>query len=125
MQLQSHLLGNVHEQVVEYFKQHRVSSGACCKFDSTMRPPVQHDMVKSCEIRLPAGLNDSGGVFFRNDCRTGDDIARSQVFAHHQRGIEPLAVGVHANGFTTGHVACFMRGMLRLGRRVARDDGFD
>ena len=37
LQLQTHLLRNVHEQVIEHFQKHRINRRSHCKFDSTLR----------------------------------------------------------------------------------------
>ena len=46
LQLQAHLLGDVHEQVVEYFQQDRVNLGTCCKFNSTLCPSIEDQVIQ-------------------------------------------------------------------------------
>ena len=45
LQLQSHLLGDVHEEIVEDLQQYRVNRGACCKLKRTRCPPFKHKVV--------------------------------------------------------------------------------
>ena len=90
LQLQAHLLGNVHEQVVEHFQQHRVNRCTCCKFDSALCSSVQHQVVKRRKVCFPAGLNHRRCILLGNDGRAGDDVTGPQVFAHYQRSIMPL-----------------------------------
>ena len=46
LQLQAHLLGNVHEEVVEHFQQHRVHRCSCRKSDNALRFALQHQMIQ-------------------------------------------------------------------------------
>ena len=118
LQLQAHLLGNVHEQVVEHFEEYRVNRRTCCKFNSTLRPSVQHQVVKRCQVCLPAGLNDRRCILLGNDGRARDDVAGLKVFAHHQRRIVPLPARIHAHCLAAWHFTRLVRGMARLCGRV-------
>ncbi len=126
LQLQAHLLGNVHEEVVEDLQQHRVHGRSCCIFDSAWRPSDEGQMVKLCQACFPAGLHDGGRILLGDDGRSRDDVTRLQVFAHHQRGIHPLAAAVHAHGLnhgTTGlQITRRMQGVAGFGGGVARND---
>ena len=125
LQLQAHLLGNVHEQVVEHLQQHRVGGGARRVGDGAGLAALQHQVVQRGERRLPAGLDHGGGVLLGNDGRAGNHVAGAQVFAHHQRGIKPPAAGVDRHGAAPRHLARRVHGVARLGRRVAGHHGLD
>ena len=129
LQLQAHLLGDVHEQVVEHFQQHRVDRGACSQLREARAAPLQHQVVQRRQARLPTGLDHGGGVFLGNHGRTDDQVTGLKVFAHQQGGGLPLAVGVHAHGLA--HSAAGLQVALRvqrvawLGRGVAGQHRFD
>ena len=89
LQLQAHLFGNVHEQVVEDLQQHWVCRRSCCIFNSTSCMSDKDQVVKCCQFCGPAGLHDGGGVLLGDDGRAGDDVARAQVIAHHQGSVVP------------------------------------
>ena len=120
LQLQPHLLGDVHEQVVEHFQQHRVHR-ACRRRTSRARATRRSSTMWSSvgELRFPAGLDHRGGVLLGDDGRPGDDVAGPQVLAHHQRGVVPLAARVHAHGLAARHLARrrAARGAARPARR--------
>jgi hypothetical protein len=120
LQLQAHLLGDVHEQVVEHLQQHRVGGGARRVLHGAGFAALQHQMVQRGQLRLPAGLDHGGGVLLGNDGRAVDHVAGAQVLAHDQRrhratgrrstcarccGAAPRAAG---------------GGVARLRRRIAR-----
>ena len=123
LQLQAHLLSDVHEQVVENLQQHRVDRGAGGKLLRPRCAPLQHQMVQRAQASLPAGLDHGGGVFLGNDGRPVNHITGPQVFAHHQRGLVPLRVGVHAHGVAARHLARRMQLMPLLDGRVASHNG--
>ena len=91
LQLQTHLLGDVHEEVVEDLQQHWVDLCACGKLHRACRAPFHHQMIQRGERGLPAGLHHRGGIFLGNDGRAGNNVTGLQVFTHHQRSIVPLA----------------------------------
>ena len=125
LQLQAHLLGDVHEQVVEHLQQHRVGGGACGVGDGAGLAALQHQVVQCGEPRLPAGLDHGGGVLLGNDGRPGNQVAGAQVLAHHQRGVLPAAAGVDRHGAAPRQRARRLHGVARLGRRVASHHGLD
>ena len=125
LQLQTHLLGDVHEQVVEHLQQHRVGRGACGIGDVAGAAALQHQVVHGGECGFPAGLDDGGGIFLGNDGRAGDHITRAQVFTHHQRGVVPCAAGVHLHRFTARHLAHRVGFVLRLGGGITGHHSFD
>ena len=104
LQLQAHLLGNVHKQVVKHLQQHGVYGGAHRELDCTLLGAQQVQVVKLGERGLPAGLYHGGGVLLGNDGGAGDDVAGAQVFTHHQGGLYPLAARIHTHGFA--YCAC-------------------
>ena len=130
LQLQPHLLGDVHEQVVEHLQQHRVDGCARCKLNSARRNPLQHQMVKSRQAGAPAGLHHGRRVLLGDDGRAVDHVARTQVFAHDQRRVVPrrlavIAGGVHAHGVALRHRALRVHVVRALRRRIARHHRFD
>jgi hypothetical protein len=54
LQLQAHLLGDVHEQVVEHLQQHRVGGGAGGVGHGAGFAALQHQMVQRGQLRLPS-----------------------------------------------------------------------
>ena len=125
LQLQAHLLGNVHEQVVKHLQQHRVCRGARRKFDSALR------CARAPDGQTPSSLASQPGsttvVAFFSAMMAGPGIMSpgTQVFAHHQRRVMPLAARVHAHRFAARHCARCMQRMARLGGRIASDHRFD
>ena len=89
LQLQAHLFSNVHEQVVEHLQQHRVYRGAHRMAHLARMHAQQQQMVQRGDLGLPAGLDHGGGVMFGNHRRAVDAVARTQVFARHQRRLMP------------------------------------
>ena len=123
LQLQAHLLGDVHEQVVENLQQHRVYRSAGGKLRGARCAPLQHQVVQRAQTGLPAGLDHRGGVFLGNDGRACNHIPRLKVFAHHQRGLVPLGLRVHAHGVAVRHLARRIQHMPLLDGRVASHHG--
>ena len=121
LQLQAHLFGDVHEQVVEHLQQHRVDRGAGRVLRGARHAPLQHQVVQLGEAGLPARLHHGGGVLLGNDGRARNGIAGAQVFAHHQGGVQPLAVGVQAHRVAAGDFTGAVQRQPGLGRRIARD----
>ena len=119
LQLQTHLLGDVHEQVVEHLQQHRIGLRTCRVGHHTRHPALQQQVIQLGQSRFPTGFHDRRCVLLRDDGWTGNRIARAQVFANHQRAVEPLTTAKHAHRFTARHFAQFMNSVARLGRRVA------
>ena len=121
LQLQAHLLGNVHEQVVEHFQQHRVHLGAGGKTLGARHGAHQFQVVERGQAGLPARLHDGGGVLLGDDGRSGNHVARAQILAHHQGRVMPGVgtvhpLGVHAHGVAPGHLPVGVQGQQRLGR---------
>ena len=75
----AHLLGDVHEQIVEQFEQHRVGLRAAggdarrARFD-----PPQQQVIEIGHLGAPAGLDDRGRVGLADQRRSGDMVARPQ-----------------------------------------------
>ena len=126
MQLQAHLLGNIHEQVVEHLQQYRVHRGSCCKFDSALRNADKGQVVKLCQSGLPARLHHGGGILLGNDGRAVNHVTRTQCFTHHQCRLHPLTIAVHTHhlGYRTAlkQVTRSMHGVARLDRGIAGND---
>jgi hypothetical protein len=125
LQLQAHLLGDVHEQVVEHFKQHRVHRGACGVLHLARGHAVQHQVVQVGQARRPARLHHRGGVLLGNDGGARDHVAGVQVFAHHQRGGVPFAARVHAHALALRVLTVRVHWQARLGGGIACNHGFD
>jgi len=106
LQLQAHLLGDVHEQVIEHLQQHRIDRGAHRKSLRARHPALQHDVVQFGHAGRPFGLDHRGRVLLGNDGRALHLVAGAQVFAHHQRGLVPGTAAVQAHGFSARHFAC-------------------
>ena len=125
LQLQAHLLGDVHERVVEHLQHHRIDAGADGHAARARRDALQHQVVQPGHARLPAGLDDGGGVLLRDDGRAVDEMAGAQRLAHHERGVPPAALAVHAHGLGDRRRHGRADRDARFGRRVARGDRLD
>ena len=130
LQLQPHLLGDVHEEVVEELQQHGVGRSAHRAMHGARRTAVEQQVVKVGQLRLPAGFDHRGGILLGNDGRAGDHVARAQIFAHHQCGIVPGggtagAHGVHAHGAAARHLARRVHCVARLHGGIAGQHGLD
>ena len=125
LQLQAHLLGDVHEQVVEHLEQHRVHPRASGVLHRTCLDPLQHQMVQCGQLCAPAGLDHSGGIALGDDGRAGDVVACAQILSHHQGSLHPLALGVHAHSVASRHLAHRVGQTLLLGSGIAGNDGLD
>ena len=101
LQLQPHLLGDVHEQVVEDFEADRVDDGAGSE-RRTERDQgldaVEHEVVQGRHAGLPAGLDDGRRVALGNDRRAVDAVAGAGVLAPHQRRVPPARTAEDAHG---------------------------
>ena len=124
LQLQTHLLGNVHEQVVEHFQHHRVYLRAHRNPRFAGFDALNHQMIQRRHTRLPTRLNHRRGVFLGNDGRASDDVTGPRVFAHHQIRIPPFAATEQTHAGCGGCRARFGHRHGRLIRRIARRDGF-
>ena len=130
LQLQPHLFGNGHEQVVEHFQQHRIDLGAGGKALGARCGALEQQVVQRRHLRAPAGLQHGGGVALGDDGRAFDRVARPQVLAHDQRGVVPGALsvqtaGVHAHGVAARSGARRVQRSLGFGGRIARHHGLD
>ena len=105
LQLQTHLLGNVHEQVVEHLQQHRVNPCACGIGHCPWRDPREHQMVQGGQLGTPTRLDHRGGIGLGDDGRPRDLVTRTHVGAHHQGRLLPATLAVHAHSFALGHIA--------------------
>ncbi len=80
------MLGNGHEQVVEQFQTHRISSLIGAARGDTGPPgaagiPAQQKTAGRVHLRIPAGLDDSRGDGLADHCGTWNAIIRSQRVA--------------------------------------------
>ena len=98
LQLQTHLLGDIHEQVVEHFQEHRVHRGTCCMAHLACVRALQKQMVECSHLGLPTRLNHRGGVLLSDHRRAVDAVARLQVFTGHQTGFVPARDTVQTRG---------------------------
>ena len=81
LQPQAHLLGDVHEQVVEHLQHHRVGLGADGMARDTRTHALQLQRAGARHLRLPAGLDHGGGVGLGDDRRAVDARAGTQPLA--------------------------------------------
>ena len=114
LQLQTHLLGNVHEQVVEHLQQHRVHPCACGIGHCPWRDPREHQMVQGRQLGAPTRLDHRGGIGLGDDGRARDLVARTHIGTHHQGRHLPATRAMHANSFALGHIAQRVQSLLLL-----------
>ena len=132
LQPQPHLLGDVHEQVVEHLQHHRVGVGADGVLRGTRYQALQLEGVAGAQDGLPAGFDDRGRVLLGNDRGAEDGRAGAQRLAHVQAGVEPGAT-VHAHargglrcvGLRVGAGAGAGRSLLFAGTDGLGGNGFD
>ena len=87
LQHRAHLLGNVHEAVVEYFQEHRIRNFAD-GFDATLARLASKKQVPPGLRRSgPAGRHDRGGVVLGNNRRPLDCLSLAQVPAQVRRRV--------------------------------------
>ena len=125
LQLQAHLLGDVHEQVVEHLQQHRVHRRASRVRMGPRLHPLEQQVVALGQARGPARLDHGGGIALGHNGRPVDAVARAQVLAQHQRGLVPVAVAVHAHRLAARHLARGVQGQERLLRGLAGQHQLD
>ena len=92
LQPQAHLLGDVHEQVVEDLEHHRVGGGADGLRGGAWPNPTQRQRAVGTDLRLPAGLDHRGRVALGDHCRAVEGRAGSQGLALVQCGLAPSIV---------------------------------
>ena len=125
LQTQAHLLGNVHEQVVEDLKHHRVGVGADGVLRGARLHARQFDRAVAHQPGLPSRLDHGGGVLLGHDGRAIDAGARAQAFAHIQAGVLPAAA-VHAHrGVGRGRVGRRLVATRRRIEALTRANRFD
>ena len=130
LQLQPHLLGDVHEQVVEHLQQHRVGLRACGVLHRARLHAHQQQMIECCQSRLPAGFHHLGGIFLGNDGWAIDHVAGAHVFAHHQRRALPLGHALRVGGIdlhrvAARHIALGVHGQHSFFGRIAGQHRLD
>jgi len=69
LQGHAHLLGDRHEEVVEYFQHDRIGPGAECGLTLFDFDTPQQDMVLGGDFRLPARFDDDGLMRFDDQRR--------------------------------------------------------
>ena len=129
LQLQAHLLGDVHEQVVEHFEQHRVYRGASGKSLLARHAAAKGQMIEGRHFGVPAVFHHGGRILLGDDGRAAHAVTRAQVLTQQQRRLQPTPAAVHGNRFThnaTGaQIAPPLQFMAGFVRRVACHHGFD
>ena len=76
LQHRAGLLGDVHEQVVEQFQQHRIGAfGASGNAGVALGGAAQQHVIQPADLRRPAGFDHGGGIGFPYEGRAGDPIA--------------------------------------------------
>ena len=125
LQLQAHLLSNVHEQVVEDLEQHRVDLRADGVARLARCHAVEQQVVERRDAGLPARLDDGGGIALGDDRRAGDDVAGLRVAALDQRRVVPAAFAEQAHRRCRRRFAIRVEGVFGLGRGIAGADRLD
>lgn len=105
-QPEAHLLGDRHEQVVEDLQQHRVGLETGLETGPSGRiGPRRGDHSLREQVpglrhrRLPAVVDDGGGVGLGDDRRTGQHVARPHRLPTPQRCVAPQSVRIDPHGF--------------------------
>ena len=123
----AHLLGDVHEEVVEHLQQHRVHRGAGRELHGARPRAVQHDVVQRRE-RRPRQPGSTTVVAFCSAMIAGPAIASPgrRSSRTHQRGVVPLRrrnTCAPFRGAAPRARGCIS--LARLRRRVAGDHRLD
>ena len=131
LQHRAGLFGDVHEQVVEQFQQHRIGPFAA-GWDARWKRlgAAQDHVVERRDLGGPAGFDDGGGVGLADQGRTGDTVAREQGGAFEDRSFHVRAVGEHGDAVDRFGGAGFTRGQRGLlgdgaGQRGLGGNGFN
>ena len=125
LQLQTHLLGDIHEQIVEDLEQHRIHRRAGRHALRTRHMAREQQMVEAGQLRLPTGFDHRRRILLGDDDRAQHPIAGAHVFAHHQRRVMPLRLpcdphGKYTHRLARRHIARRVFRLARFGRAVAR-----
>jgi hypothetical protein len=100
LQRHAHLLGDVHEEVVEDLEQDRVGLAGAHDLRPFGGPVAAHQhVVAGGDLGAPAGLDDDGLVGLDDQRGAGDDGAGAQVLAAEDPGLAPGAAGEDPGGF--------------------------
>ena len=87
LQHRAHLLGDVHEQIVEQLEQHRIGLRAAGGHAGRARfGAPQQQVIEIGHLGAPARLDDRGRVGLADQRRSGDPVARPQIAAVEDRG---------------------------------------
>ena len=124
LQGDAHLLGDRHEEVVEYLEHHRVGLGADLGLAGARLDADEHQVVEPRHVGRPTRLDHRGRVGVDDDGRPADAGAGLQVLAVVDLGRPPAALheGLHF-GQGLGRCAAALGGELGvLDLRGAADD---
>ena len=122
LQLQAHLLGDVHEEVVEDLEQDRIDRRADRAPRLARHRALEDEVVERGDARGPAGLDHRRRVALDDDRRAGDRLARPGTRALDERGVVPAAVAEHPHRRRDRRRRRGHRAHARLRRRVAGAD---
>ena len=125
LQRYAHLLGDRHEQVVEHFKQNRISIGAGSDHCLALLALCagQYDVVEFVDRGLPAGLDDDCLVVFDNQRWPLHAVARTQRFAWKDCRIDVATAAENRCELVSGY-RVFLKGCSLLRYPGATTDGF-
>ena len=124
LQHDAHLLGDVHEQVVEYLEHDRVAFLADLLAQLARRCPAEHEVAPRVDLGAPVGLDHGRCVGLDDDRRTRDGRARTERRALVHRGFGPR-VGHPDPRPGGGSGRGRARGEFSFGRFGRHADGFD
>ncbi len=94
LQHRAHLLGDRHEEVVEHLQQHRIGLGAHGLGFGAGLDAVELDVVVLGDLRLPAVLDDDGGMGLHQHRGAGETVAGAHLLPLHVASVMPLAFRV-------------------------------
>ena len=120
------MLGDVHEQVVEQFQQHRIGAfGASGNAGVALGGAAQQHVIQPADLGGPAGLHHGGGVGFADQRRSGDAVAGGQCGSFIDRGVVGGAAAPDADRINRAEGGGAARGEVGLHHRLPRCDCLD
>ena len=125
LQRHAHLLGDRHEQIVEYLEHHRVGGGADRALPFERHDALEQKVVLGGDFGLPAVLDDNRLVRLDDDGGTAHRLAGRKLLPRKHRGLLPLAARIKSSPACGRGKGSACRREHRLGELGAAADCLD
>ena len=125
LQRHAHLLGDRHEQIVEYFEHHRIGAGADGAGTGELLDPPQHQMILGGKLGPPARLDDDRLVRLDDDGGAVHLLSGREGATHVDERPPPFAAGEEPRAARRRRQRC-PRGLVHaFAEACAAADGLD